>query len=62
MERPAIGAGNGLNGEMFALVRASGNPGVITAFGTFEQVGAAHKIRLGSDPKLTQGNGEIQNL
>jgi hypothetical protein len=36
MKRPAIGAGDGLNGKIFTLGRAAGNPGVITAFGTFE--------------------------
>ena len=36
MERPAIGAGNGLNGKMFTLGCAAGDPGVIPTFGTLE--------------------------
>jgi len=43
MERLAIGAGDGLNSKMFALVRAAGDPSAITALGTFEQIGAAHR-------------------
>ena len=42
MECLAIGAGDGLNGEMFALVRAAGDAGGVTALGTFEQIGTAH--------------------
>ena len=44
VERLAIGAGDGLDGEMFALVRAAGDADTITALGTFEQIGAAHKV------------------
>ena len=46
MECLAIGAGNGLDGKMLALVRAAGDASAITAPGTFEQISTAHKQAL----------------
>ena len=39
----AIGASDGLDGEMFAFVRAAGDAYAITASGTFKRIGAAHR-------------------
>ena len=44
VERLAIGAGDGLDGKMLALVRATGYANAITALGTFEQISTAHKV------------------
>ena len=46
MEGLAIGAGNGLDGKMLALVRATGDANAITALGTFEQIATAHKVKF----------------
>jgi hypothetical protein len=54
MECLAIGAGNGLDGKMPALVRAAGDANAITALGTFEQIGTAHKVQFRCLPSLPQ--------
>ena len=46
----AIGAQDGLDGDVPAAIRAAGHPRAITAFGTFEEIRAAHKPFAESSP------------
>ena len=46
VERLAVNASDGLDGEMFAFSRAARDVSAITAPGTFEQISPAHKVRF----------------
>jgi hypothetical protein len=62
MECLAIAAGNGLDGKMPALLRPAGDANAITALGTFEQIGTAHKFQFRCLPSLPQRGSKTKKL
>ena len=62
MECLAIGAGNGLDGKMPARLRPAGDANAITALGTFEQIGTAHKVQFRCLPSLPQRGSKTKKL